>query len=155
MLTLHFTSQLDASPETVWEWISHADTLREEFQPWLHLSAPDGIESLANLDIVPDQPIFTSWMWLFGVLPIGRSKVTLKELTPGVGFVEESPMTGVRYWRHERRIHANNGGTLLDDEVTVVPYPFASLRTRLLVSLLFKHRHKVLKARCRKIPAAA
>lgn len=147
MLTLRFATQLDASPETVWQWISHADSLRQEFLPWLHLSAPAEVESLANVDVNPEQPLFTSWIWLFGLLPIGRSQVTLKQVTEGVGFIEESPMTGVRFWRHERRIKANAGGTLLTDEVQVLPYPFASIRTRWLVNALFKHRHRVLSQR--------
>ncbi|WP_256657233.1 hypothetical protein [Pseudomonas sp. 2FE] len=93
-LSLRFESTLKASPEQVWRWITDVRCLRAEMRPWLWMSIPRDIRSLEDLDIQPGQPLFTSWLWLFGILPLGTSRLTLHELT-----------------HHRRRLHR----TITDD----------------------------------------
>ena len=103
-ISLHFESRLQASPEQLWRWITSVDGILREIRPLLSMSVPPGIRSLEDLEVVPRRPLFRSHMRLFGLLPLGTSQLTLLELTPGRGFIEQSPMTGMRLWRHERRI---------------------------------------------------
>lgn len=98
-ISLHFESRLQASPEQLWRWITSVDGILREIRPLLSMSVPPGIRSLEDLEVVPRRPLFRSHMRLFGLLPLGTSQLTLLELTPGRGFIEQSPMTGMRLWR--------------------------------------------------------
>lgn len=147
-MTLHlsFTSTLPAEPECVWRWITDVRSLRAEMHPWLWMSLPKGIHNIEDLPFEPGKPLFTSWLWLFGILPIGVSRLTLQSLTPGTGFVEQSPMTGMRRWRHARRIEVLDSGTRVIDELTVDPILPAVLVEPFL-QLFFGSRHRTLRRR--------
>jgi ligand-binding SRPBCC domain-containing protein len=149
-ISLRFESTLKSSPAQVWRWITDVRCLRKEMRPWLWMSIPWGIRNLEDVELKPGQPLFTSWLWLFGLVPIGKSKLTLLEITPGVGFVEQSPMTGTRLWRHERRLEAfGTGGTRVVDQLTVEPL-FAGWAVRGFLHIFFASRHRALRARDRR-----
>jgi ligand-binding SRPBCC domain-containing protein len=149
-ISLRFESTLKSNPSQVWRWITDVRCLRREMRPWLWMSIPFGVRNLEDLDIQPGEPLFTSWLWLFGLLPLGVSKLPLLELTHGVGFIEQSPMTGTRLWRHERRLEsAENGGTRVIDQLTVEPL-LAAWLVRGFLRLFFASRHRALRARDRK-----
>ncbi|WP_044872013.1 hypothetical protein [Pseudomonas sp. LFM046] len=145
-ITLEFESTLPVSPERAWAWITHVDYLREEMRPWLWMSIPRDIRSLEDFSFAPGRPLFTSWLWLFGCLPLGTSRLTLQALTPGIGFIEESPMTGMRLWRHERNLHAVSGGTRIVDRLTVEPL-FGNRAVKVFLLLFFSGRHRTLRRR--------
>ncbi|MEQ9725244.1 hypothetical protein ABRP29_06340 [Pseudomonas sp. WHRI 8822A] len=146
MIELRFESRLNAPPSTVWGWVTEVHHLRAEMRPWLWMSVPHGTHNLADTQLRTGQALFTSWLWLFGVLPIGTSRLTLLELTPGVGFVEQSPMTGMRLWRHERHLQAWGEGTHLVDRLTVRPLLATALVKGFLL-LFFATRHRNLRRR--------
>ncbi|EQM67861.1 hypothetical protein ABS648_24990 [Pseudomonas solani] len=145
-IELRFESTLAVSPGQAWSWITDVDRLREEMRPWLRMTVPAGIRNLEDLAFQPGEPLFTSHLWLFGCLPLGTSRLTLRELNPGVGFVEESPMTGMRLWRHERRLEVQGNGTRVIDRLTVEPL-FGAPLVRLFLRLFFANRHRVLRHR--------
>ena len=148
-ISLRFESTLKSNPEQVWRWITDVRCLRREMRPWLWMSIPFGLRNLEDLDVQPGQPLFTSWLWLFGLLPIGISRLTLLELTPNVGFVEQSPLTGTRLWRHERRLEADGKGTKVVDQLTIDPL-FAAWLVKGFVQLFFNSRHRSLRRRDRR-----
>lgn len=148
-ISLRFESTLKSNPEQVWRWITDVRCLRREMRPWLWMSIPFGLRNLEDLDVQPGQPLFTSWLWLFGLLPIGISRLTLLELTPNVGFVEQSPMTGTRLWRHERRLEVDGQGTRVVDELTVEPL-FAGALVKAFLQFFFASRHRSLRRRDRR-----
>ncbi|MHA6494192.1 hypothetical protein ACX0MV_13220 [Pseudomonas borbori] len=145
-IELRFESTLKASPDIVWRWITDVSCLRAEMRPLLWMSMPREVRNLEDVDVKPGQPLFTSWLWLFGCLPLGTSRLTLLELHPGVGFVEESPMTGMRLWRHQRRIEAQGGGTRVIDELSVDPL-LPALVVKTFLRLFFSSRHRALRRR--------
>jgi len=149
-IELQFESQLAVSPAQAWRWITNVDDLRGEMRPLLWMSVPWGLRSLEDTGLPIGQPLFTSWLWLFGLLPLGISRLTLRELTPGTGFIEESPMTGMRLWRHERRIEPQTAGVLLIDRLTVEPY-FGAAVVKLFLRLFFANRHRVLRKRAARL----
>jgi hypothetical protein len=121
--------------------------ITSELRPILRMTVPRGVRALSDLEVVPGQRLFRSWFLLFGVIPAGYSDLTLLELSSGSGFVEQSPMSGVRLWRHERQVRENAaGGCRLTDRVTVEPM-FAPALTRGVVTSIFEHRHRVLRRR--------
>ncbi|WP_241667489.1 hypothetical protein [Pseudomonas rhizoryzae] len=146
-IELRFESRLAVSPAQAWQWITEVALLREEMRPWLRMSVPAGVRTLADLAFQPGVPLFTSRLWLFGVLPLGTSRLTLSELVLHAGFIEESPMTGMRLWRHERRLEARDAsGTWIIDRLTVEPL-FGAPVVRLFLRLFFASRHRVLRRR--------
>ncbi|HLD65941.1 MAG TPA: hypothetical protein VJA19_07850 [Pseudomonas sp.] len=154
MIMLKFESTLPISRELAWQWITDADALRAEMRPLLKMTVPKGRHNLAGIS--PGQPLFTSWLWLFGLLPLGASRLTLTQVRPGEGFIEESPMTALRYWRHERRIDTDPEHprqVRLVDELRVEPY-FAPRLLRLFLTAFFNNRHRVLRKRCIGLPPA-
>lgn len=145
-VTLVFESQLNATPEAVWTWMVSVDGISRELSPILRMTTPRGVRTLSDVQIQPGQRLFRSWLLVLGVLPMGYSDLTLLELESGVGFVEQSPMTSMRLWRHERRVRAEGrGASRLTDRLTFEPAIARALTTR-IIRWMFEHRHRVLRA---------
>lgn len=101
--------------------------------------------SLADIELKPGVRMFRSYVFLGGILPIDFSDMTLIDLTPGVGFVEESPMGSMKRWQHARRIETREDGVALVDELTFEPR-VASRLVGAFIERVFRHRHEVLRA---------
>ena len=141
---IEYRSGLTAPPQEVWRWITSFQGIATEMRPLLHMTVPRGVQRLTDIDIVPGQPMFISWMLLFGVLPVDRSTMTLVEIENGSGFVEASPMRSMRTWRHERRIEAAERGCAIIDRLTFEPR-FAAPLVTWFVRRFFAHRHAMLR----------
>jgi ligand-binding SRPBCC domain-containing protein len=148
-ISLHFESRLHAPAARVWEWITSVEGIRAEMWPFFVMTAPRGIRSLNDVQFRPGVRMFRSYVFLFGILPIDYSDMTLLELTPGQGFIEQSPMGSMTLWRHERRIVAcpsDPGAVLLVDQLTFRPRMAARL-VGWFIRRVFIHRHEVLATR--------
>jgi len=145
---LHFESTLRGSRQDIFRAITSADGIAEEMRPYFRFSMPEGIRSLDDVDFRPGEVAYSTTVWLFGLVPIGRFHVTLIELVPNEGFVEASPLAGMKYWRHERRLAdgAVEGEVVLRDEVRFEPL-FASGVTKRFIEAFFRHRHAELRRR--------
>lgn len=145
--SLSFESTLRCSRTDLWNWITDLRCLRKEMMPFLRMTAPTGIQRLTDVQVTPGAPLFKSWIFYLGFLPLDYSHITLLSLAPGQGFVEQSPMASMRSWRHEREIlpHPSDSNlVVLRDTLTFEPRFFAGLATW-LVRRLFAHRHAVLR----------
>jgi ligand-binding SRPBCC domain-containing protein len=146
LTTLVFESHLRARPEDVWAWMVSIRGITRELQPILRMTVPRGMRTLSDVPVQPGQRLFRSWLLGLGMFPLGYSDLTLLELTAGEGFIEESPMTSMRLWRHERRVHTAQPGTSrLVDRLTFEPV-IAPRVTAAVVRWIFRHRHDVLRA---------
>ena len=149
MLTMRFESKLRCDRSTAWAWITSLDGISAEMRPYFRMTAPAGVRSLADVDVTPGEPMFRSRVFLFGVLPIDHSDLTLLELRTGDGFVEQSPMRSMRHWRHERRILDGSDGesaVVVEDRLTFEPRWAAPL-VGWFIRRVFEHRHRVLRSR--------
>lgn len=144
LFRLEFRSKLKVPRAEVWNWITSVHGISTELRPLMRMSAPRDVRSLKELKIQPGRPLFRSQIYLFGVLPVDYSYLTLLELREGVGFIEQSPMGSMRLWRHERKIEDAEHGCVLTDTLTFEPRFFARLSRR-IVERLFTHRHAVLR----------
>ena len=108
------------------------------------MTAPRGIENIKDIKITPGQALFQSRIYLFWLLPIDHSELTLMEMKEGEGFVEQSPMGSMKLWRHERRIVPTAGGCKVTDRLTFEPQRAATI-TAWFIRTVFNHRHKVLR----------
>jgi len=148
MISLHFESRLSAPRERVWQWITSLRGISAELSPLLRMTAPRGVRNIVDLEFTPGVRLFRSRVYLFGILPIDRSDLTLLELDPGRGFLEQSPMLSMRLWRHERRIIDYSGdasAVRLIDHLTFSPR-WAPGLVRWFLRLVFLHRHAVLRS---------
>lgn len=146
-ISLRFEAHLNASVDEVWTWITSLRGISREMWPYFRMTTPRDIQSLNEITLTPGKPMFRSYVFLFGLLPIDYSDLTLIELDPGRGFVEQSPMGSMRLWRHERRLHPTSdtqGVVTLVDQLTFEPR-FASRLVGWFINHVFTHRHQVLK----------
>jgi ligand-binding SRPBCC domain-containing protein len=151
LISLQFESKLPIPRERVWAWITSLEGISAEMRPFFRMTTPKHVRNIADLDVKPGTPLFRSYFFLFGVLPIDYSDVTLIELEPGRGFVEESPMGSMKVWRHERRIvdcPTDSSAVLLVDRLTFQPR-WARTVVGWFIRRVFEHRHKVLRERLR------
>lgn len=155
MERFEISSFVPVSPQEAWHWITSVKGISAELSPYLRMSAPDGITALHDLKHEPGRPMFRSIIYLFGFLPIDYSDLTLLELNPGMGFVEQSPMGSMRHWRHERTIRPLRTidplrqGCTITDVLSFEPRIAAKPCGR-IVQWLFTHRHRVLRSRLRR-----
>ena len=100
-------------------------------------------------DVVLGQPWFRSWVLVLGLVPYDRMHITPVVLdADGRRFVEESTMLWMRAWRHERFVEAVDDGCRLTDRLTPTPrIPGFGPVVRAFVRVLFRHRHRRLRAR--------
>jgi ligand-binding SRPBCC domain-containing protein len=143
-ISLSFESELKASPDQAWSWMTSMAGIRRELRPFARMTAPRGITSILDVDVKLGAPMIRSWFLLFGFLPLDRSDLTLIELDEGHGFVEQSPMLSMRLWRHERTIDPVAGGCKISDRLTFEPR-FSALFAKWFIAALFRHRHRVLR----------
>ena len=145
-VTLRFSSRLPASAEEVWRHATSPIGINRELAPRLRMTFPPQLEHLTPEDVQIGEPIVTSWILLFGLLPIDRARVTLVELE-SMRFVEQSPLVSMRLWRHERSVRERDDGCELTDVLTFEPRlrAFEPLAER-LIRWIFTHRHARLRA---------
>jgi len=142
-VTPTFESDLRASPEQAWSWAISVAGILAELRPFARMTVPRHLTSLLDVDVELGRPMVRSWFLLFGFLPVDRIDLTLIELHPGRGFVEQSPMLSMRLWRHERTIEPLGAGSKLTDRLTFEPRHGAPL-VKAFIASLFRHRHRVL-----------
>lgn len=142
---LEFCSDLAVPQAKAWQWITSVEGITAEMMPLMRMSVPRGVRNITTVDFEPGKRLFRSYIFLFGVLPFDFSDLTLTELTPGVGFVEESPMGSMKSWKHVRTLEAIPGGTRLKDSLTFEPRFPPRAVTRWFIQRFFAHRHKVLR----------
>ena len=148
-ISFRFESKLHASTERVWEWITSIKGISAEMWPFFRMTVPKDVVSLNDVDIKLGVRMFRSYVFLFGVLLIDYSDMTLLELNIGEGFTEQSPMGSMKLWRHERRIvpcASDSNAVLLVDQLTFQPR-MASRFVKWFIHRVFVHRHQVLKAK--------
>jgi ligand-binding SRPBCC domain-containing protein len=143
---LVFESRLHASTEAVWQWMTSIQGISAEMWPYFRMTVPPGVRSLGDVSTQPGKRLFRSRVFLFGFLPIDYSDLTLLELTPSEGFVEQSPMGSMDLWRHERRIRVDpdGRGVILSDHLTFEPR-WARTIVAWFIRRVFQHRHAVLR----------
>ena len=147
-ISLRFESKLHAPVARIWEWITSVNSISAEMWPYFRMTSPKGVRSLNDVHVRPGARMFRSYVFLFGVLPIDYSDITLMELNPGQGFIEQSPMGSMKLWRHERRIvscPSDPATVLLVDQLTFQPR-IARRLVGWFIHRVFVHRHEVLKA---------
>lgn len=143
--TLKMASDLPVPLIEVWQQVSTMEGVNDELAPFIRMTSPPDVRRLPFTQSPLKQPLFASWLLLFGVLPFDRHQLRLDEVWEG-GFRENSSSLIHRVWRHERIIIANGTGSTLTDTLNFEPR--ISLLGYIIlpvVRFLFQHRHRRLK----------
>lgn len=148
-IELHFSSTLAAPRAEVWAAVTTMDGVNDELRPFVRMTHPPELRSLADVDVVPGGVIGRSWLLAAGVVPFDRHALALERVVEGEAFDEESTSWLQRCWRHERRLVDGGDGTCtVTDRLVVVPrIGLARPITARVVRFLFEHRHRRLRAR--------
>ncbi len=140
------TTILPVDSETVWNRALTMEGVNAELWPWIRMTHPAGMDSLASPDIELGKPLFRSGLLLLGFLPVEYDDITLAELGPGNRFLERSPMLTMKTWQHERTVEEVEGGCRVTDRLTFESrIPGATPLAAFLVLAVFRHRHRRLK----------
>ncbi len=143
--TLKVASNLPVPLPNLWQKVSTMEGVNHELAPFIHMTSPATLRRLPFTQAPLKQPLFTSWLLLFGILPFDRHQLRLDEVWEG-GFRENSSSLIHRAWRHERIITANGTGSTLTDTLNFEPR--ISLLGYIIlpvVRFVFQHRHRHLK----------
>ena len=143
-ITLKYQTIVSAPIVKVWEWITSLKGIRKEMMPYFKMTAPKGIKTINDVKIELGKRLFRSHIYLFGFLPYGHDDMTLIEYKEGKGFIEQSPMSSMELWRHQRALERVELGTMITDTLTFKPRHAPKFISKFL-QRVFRHRHKVLK----------
>lgn len=136
------SSAVAAPRATVWARIATFGGVNDELRPILTMSAPPGVPALTP-DLATGQPLFRSWLRLFGILPVDYDHIGFGAIEPGECFAERSTMGSLAIWHHDRRLADVPGGTTVVDHLAFVPrLPGTGPLARVIVRALFHHRHR-------------
>lgn len=114
--TLEMTSDLSAPLAEVWQKVSTMKGVNDELAPFIYMTTPTAMRRLPFTQAPLKQPLFASWLLLFGVLQFDRHQLQLDEVWEG-GFRENSYSLIHRVWRHERILVPNNVSCTLTDTI--------------------------------------
>ena len=149
MRHLEFRTELRSDAQAVWNTVITMTGIADEMRPLVRMTAPEGVNDLRETFNSDGRPMFTSRFLAFGKVPVGETRLCFSELSEDpsarqFGFVENSQMTGMRSWRHERLVVGNKAGSEVTDRLSFEPL-FAPGIAKLAVARFFRHRHNRLK----------
>jgi len=105
------------------------------------MTHPSGVSDITVRFVSAGQPLYNSWMLLFGFIPIDISILTMASINKGEGFVEKSPMYSMKTWRHKRTLVTVGANTKIVDELEFEPRFFPSV-TAWFITKIFQLRHR-------------
>ncbi|MCB0932523.1 MAG: hypothetical protein KDB71_11560 [Mycobacterium sp.] len=150
-LTLRKTSEIAVPPEEVWARVITPQGINDEMGPYLAMTMPRTFRGRTIADVTPGTHIGKSLLLLFGFIPVGYDDITIARIEPGRMFREESVMTGMQMWVHQRTLQTRGDITVVTDEITLAPkaplrlIPGSATLIRAVVSAFFSHRHRRLR----------
>ncbi|WOF73004.1 hypothetical protein QMT40_000630 [Parvibaculaceae bacterium PLY_AMNH_Bact1] len=137
---IDITSRVECPTRELWPIVTSAAGVNAELNPLITMTFPPGGFDFSKAPL--KQPLFTSWILLFGFLPFDRHTFVLHEVGP-LHFIETSHTLLQKLWRHERYLTAQGDSTDVRDVVTVIPrVAFMQPLTNHIVASIFRHRHK-------------
>ena len=144
-MKFEISSKLEVDPDEFRRML----TLRgvnTELSPLVRMTAPSEWSSRPIVEWPTGRTLFSSWILLFGIVPVDRHSFYLKSIDSRRGFVEESSSLVNSLWRHHR--YFDQSGETCEVTDTLEFECRLPLLARLLAPVyrfVFRHRHKVLR----------
>ena len=114
-----------------------------ELAPWVRMTGPASMQDTNIREWPVRQRLFTSWILLFGVLPVDLHWFFLESVDPSKGFHEHSSSVVNRTWLHIRVVEPSPGrGCTVTDSVSFESrVPGLGYIMRPIYRLVFQSRH--------------
>lgn len=152
MRTVTISTSLPDSTTSVWQKVGSMQGVNDELYPWLGMSFPRNDSGFRFDTCEVGAPVFTSTIRLFRFIPYDRHCLRFTRIVPGEGFLEESTSWMMHLWIHERSLVGTSRGTHIEDRVSFEPrFQLFGWLAEILVTALFKHRHRRLRERFGKV----
>ncbi|AMQ89197.1 hypothetical protein ASQ50_11095 [Marinobacter sp. LQ44] len=140
------SSNLKISPEDVAGLLTMKGVNRE-LSPLIRMTAPSEWSSKPIFEWPSGRVLFSSWILLFGILPIDRHTFFFQSIDRQRGFVEVSSTLTNKLWHHRRDINRNGALCWVTDTVEFqCRLPVLADVLAPVYRLIFKHRHQVLRS---------
>jgi len=119
--------------------------VNKELSPLIRMTAPSEWSDRAISEWPTGRTLFSSWILLFGVIPIDRHSFFFQSIDRQRGFVEESSSLTNRLWCHSREIDWSGSSCRITDTVEFqCRLPLLGYLLAPVYRFVFRHRHKVL-----------
>lgn len=140
------SSNLKISPEDVTGLFTMKGVNRE-LSPLIRMTAPSEWSSKTILEWPTGKVLFSSWILLFGILPIDRHMFFFQSIDRQRGFAEASSSFTNRRWHHRRDINRNGASCRVTDTVEFqCRWPLLAYVLAPVYQFIFKHRHQALRS---------
>jgi ligand-binding SRPBCC domain-containing protein len=144
MYTLNKVIDVEASPDTVWAFISHPRNLDRITPDDMAFEIVSDVPEVMHNGLLVEYRVRIPWLgW--------RSWVSeLKHIVPGRSFVDEQKIGPYRFWYHEHRVESAGEGSRIVDRVSYeVPFGFFGRMLHPFIiqptlKRIFRHRERML-----------
>jgi hypothetical protein len=121
--------------------------VNRELSPLIRMTAPSEWSSKPIFEWPAGKVLFSSWILLFGILPIDRHTFFFQSIDRQRGFAESSTSITNKVWHHRRDIKMNEALPQITDTVTFQSrLPMLAYVLAPVYRLIFTHRHRVLRS---------
>ena len=119
-----------------------------ELSPLVRMTAPEAFSARGILEWPVKRQLFSSWILLFGFLPIDRHRFFFAAINPDEGFSERSTSWTNKRWCHDRTVVQLESGCRVTDTVKFRSrMPFLDVLLKPTYLLVFRWRHRNLRRR--------
>ncbi len=123
------------------------DAVNRELGPLIRMTVPRAWADKPIAEWPTGRVLFSSWILLFGVLPVDRHTFFFQRIHPQQGFLEASSSFANAVWRHQREITRSGAFCRVTDTVEFQPrLPFLGRVLAPVYRFIFRHRHQVLRS---------
>lgn len=141
------SSTLAIPPSRFWNNATLAD-VNSELAPWVRMTAPQPWRTRPLREWPAGQTLFSSWILLFGILPIDRHTFFFQAIDPERGFDERSSSLTNLTWQHSRHVLAHKDGCIVTDRLNFeCRIPLLGAMLLPIYKFIFQGRHRVLRRR--------
>lgn len=140
------SSNLKISPDDV-DGLLTMKGVNRELSPLIRMTAPSEWSNKPIFEWPTGEVLFSSWILLFGILPVDRHTFFFQSIDRQRGFAEASSSLTNNLWHHRRQINRNGASCWLMDTVEFqCRLPVTAYVMSPLYRFIFRHRHRVLRS---------
>ena len=140
------SSNLNICPEDV-DGLLTMKAVNRELSPLIRMTAPSEWSSKPIFEWPTGKVLFSSWMLLFGILPIDRHTFFFQSIDRQWSFAEASSSLINKLWHHRRKVDRSGASCRVTDTVEFqCRLPLLEYVLAPVYHFIFTHRHRVLRS---------
>ncbi len=121
--------------------------VNRELSPLIRMTVPPAWSGKAISEWPTGKMLFSSWILLFGILPVDRHNFMMQCVDHQRGFAESSSSWINKLWRHRREIDSCGTSYRVVDSVEFqCRLPLLECILGPVYRFVFRHRHQVLRS---------